>query len=115
VGKVNEWYNPGCFSLQAPGTLGNLGRDTLVGPDFFDLDLALMKDTAVRKISEQFRIQFRAEVFNLMNHPNFSLPNQNVFSQTTVGNGAINPQAGKITSTTPNNQREIQFGLKFVF
>lgn len=73
--------------------------------------MAVMKDSAVRNIAEQFRMQFRAEVFNLLNHPNLTLPNQNVFT----GSGTINPQAGKITSTTPNNQREIQFGLKVVF
>ncbi|HVV43980.1 MAG TPA: hypothetical protein VHC72_02215, partial [Bryobacteraceae bacterium] len=115
IGQPGAWYNPACFSLQAPGTLGNLGRDSLVGPDLFDLDFAVMKDTAIRKISDQFHVQFRAEAFNLMNHPNFGLPNQNVFTQTTAGNGKINPQAGKITTTIPNNQREIQFAVKVVF
>jgi hypothetical protein len=130
VGFVGRWYNPSCFAPQAVGTLGNLGRDTLVGPGFTNLDFALMKTTPVPKISEQFAVQFRAEFFDILNHPNFNLPNQNVFSQTsTAATTAANfltqsvstsALAGQITSTAGNEviggaQRVIQFGVKLIF
>jgi hypothetical protein len=112
VGFVGRWYNPSCFVPQAVGTLGNLGRDTLVGPGFTNLDFALMKTTPVPKFSEQFAVQFRAEFFDILNHRNFNLPNQNVFSQTsTAATTAANfltqsvstsALAGQITSTAGN-------------
>ena len=130
VGFVGRWYNPSCFAPQAVGTLGNLGRDTLVGPGFTNFDFALLKTTSIPKISESFAVQFRAEFFDLFNHPNFNLPNQNVFSQTstpatTVANFltqsvAPSPLAGQIVATAGNEviggaQRVIQFGLKILF
>ena len=80
VGVVTEWYNPACYSIQAPGTLGNLGRDTVVGPGLAQLDFSLSKDTRIRKISENFHVQFRAEAYNLFNHPQFGQPGNTVFS-----------------------------------
>ncbi len=71
VGAVNEWYNPGCFALSAPGTLGNVGQDTVIGPKFVDFDFAVLKDTTLR---ENVRLQFRAEFFNILNHTNLGLP-----------------------------------------
>jgi hypothetical protein len=118
VGDVREWYNPACFTPQAVGTVGDLGRDTLTGPGLFDTDVALLKDTRVEKISESFRVQFRAEFFNIFNHPNFNLPNQYVFQQTANGGGALTSTAGTITSTLPQNfapPRQIQLALKFLF
>ncbi len=82
-GNPLQWFNPASFSLPAKGTLGNLGRDTLIGPGLFNLDFAVMKDTRIRKSSETFDVQFRAEVFNITNHPNFALPVAGVFA----GNG----------------------------
>jgi hypothetical protein len=101
VGKVDEWYDPTAFALQAPGFIGNLGRNTLVGPKFVDIDLSLAKTT---KISERTSIEFRAEAFNVFNHPNFGLPGQILTSGL----------AGVITNTV-GTQRELQFALKFLF
>jgi hypothetical protein len=92
-----------------------LGRFALVGPGLVDQDFSIMKDTQITRISEQFRIQFRAEFFNIFNHPNFSLPTStNFVSGATVGTGKINPSAGVITSTTTSS-RQIQFGVKVLF
>lgn len=66
-----------------------------------------MKNT---KIGERVNLQFRAEFFNILNHPNFGIPNANTF----VSGGAIAQTAGVITSTT-TFQRQIQFALKFIF
>ena len=79
------------------------------GPGFFNTDIALLKDT---KLSERFRVQFRAEFFNIFNHENFGLPSVSVFSSS----GAINASAGLITSSNANSTpRQIQFGLKLIF
>jgi hypothetical protein len=95
--------------LQPAGTYGNVGRNTLRGPNFFNLDMALLKDT---KLAESFALQFRAEFFNILNHENFDLPANNVFSAS----GAINASAGRITGTSPGSQpRQIQFALKLTF
>jgi hypothetical protein len=95
--------------LQPVGTDGNTGRNSLRGPNFFNTDIALLKDT---KVSEQFRIQFRAEFFNIFNHENLAFPNSNVFSAS----GAINGSAGHITaSNAGSTPRQIQFGLKLNF
>ena len=124
-GHVNQWYDPSCFALQPVGTLGNLGRDTLAGPDFTNFDFALMKTTPLRGSSEQSSLQFRAEIFDILNHPNFNLPNQNLFTTCAVSSGCplgytANSIAGQITSTIGNEvvggaQRVIQFGLKLLF
>ncbi len=104
--NVNQWFNPACFTLQAAGTLGNIGRDTVIGPNNVDVDAALLKDT---NLNERLRMQFRAELFNIFNHPNYGLPNASVFTAS-----GANPTAGQIT-TIVGNSRQVQFGLKLIF
>lgn len=105
---VNQWFNPNCFALQPSGTYGNAGRDTITGPNLWNPDNSLTKDWAVAWISEQFRVQFRAEAFNIFNHPSFGQPANNVFSGT-----AVNTSVGRITFTT-SAPRQIQLALKIV-
>jgi hypothetical protein len=102
----NQWFNPNAFILPAAGTWGNLGRETLTGPGLADVDLSLVKGSA---ISERASLQFRAEVFNVLNRANFGTPNAIVFA-----NGAISSSAGLITATATTS-RQIQFGLKLIF
>jgi hypothetical protein len=101
-----QWYNPQAFILPVSGTWGNVGRDSLRGPGLATLDMSLFKNTS---LTERYRLQFRAEVFNITNHVNFNSPNPSVFSGST-----ISPTAGLITSTATTS-RQIQFGLKLVF
>lgn len=119
VGSVSEWFNPACYALQAPGTLGNTGRNTLIGPGTAQLDMALTKDTRIQKISETFHIQFRAEAYNLFNHPQFGQPGNTVFSSIaspTNPNGVLNPTAGIVSTIASNSSgRQIQLGLKILF
>jgi len=107
VGKIDEWFNPGCYSLEAPGTLGNLGRNTVRGPGFKDFDFALLKDT---KLREAMSLQFRAEFFNIFNIDNYGLPNNTLY----LGGGGPNLPAGQITSEA-GKPRQIQFALKLIF
>jgi len=98
-----------CFTLR-----GNAGRNILIGPGLSNLDFSVIKNNYVRKISETFNAQFRAEVFNILNHPNFAPPpfpnNTDIFDST----GAPNGSAGNLISTT-TTAREIQFALKFTW
>jgi len=116
----NSAVNPGdplhyikteCFSFPTPVTrMGNAGRNTLIGPGLSNLDFSLVKNNYVKRFSESFNIQFRAEFFNLLNHPNFSPP---VVNNTIFGaNGMAVTTAGLIT-TTSTSSRQLQFGLKF--
>ncbi len=106
LGQPGQWFNPNAFILPPAGTYGDLGRGTYTGPGLADLDLSLFKTTP---ISERASLQFRAEFFNILNHPNLGAPNETVFSS-----GAINASAGLIT-TLATAPRQIQFGLKLMF
>ena len=116
--RVTQFFNPNAFLAPAYGTVGNLGRDTLTGPALADWDLSLLKST---QITERTRLQFRAEVFNLLNHTNLLTPSPVVFSagptqgtptaQTTAATPS--PTAGVITAAATS--RQIQLGLKLLF
>ncbi len=108
LGTPNQWFNPSAFLAppNASGFPGNLGRDTLIGPGLATWDLSLLKDT---KLRERLNLQFRAEFFNVLNHPNFNTPNAVVFTPT-----GVSPTAGIITSTATTS-RQIQFGLKLLW
>jgi hypothetical protein len=108
TGNPAQWFNPAAF-LQPPansGFYGNLGRDTLKGPGLATWDFSALKDTAV---SERLTIQFRAELFNLLNRANFNTPNLIVFTPTGVSG-----TAGAITSTSTTS-RQVQFALKLLW
>lgn len=106
VGKVNEWYNPQAFTLPLSGTFGNVQRGSLTGPKLVEFDTSLFKNF---QLDERFRLQFRAEAFNILNHANFSEPNAVVFS-----GGSYSSTAGVITSTFTTS-RQIQFALRLTF
>jgi len=106
---LNQWFNPGCFALQPVGTYGNAGRDSIIGPNLWNLDNSITKDFHISKISEGFLVQFRAEAFNILNHPSFQNPANTVFAGT-----GLNASAGRITATA-SNPRQLQLALKVVF
>ncbi len=108
LGNVNQWFNPAAFLAPPNGSgfYGNLGRDTLIGPGLATWDFSLLKDTPIR---ERANLQFRAELFNLLNRANFNTPNAVVFTPT-----GVSPTAGLITSTSTTS-RQIQFGLKLLW
>jgi len=112
---VGEWFNPAAFSAPAAGTVGNLGRDTLPGPGLSELDLSAAKTTSIH---ERLQVQFRAEFFNILNHANFTTPNEVVYSSgptpTSTAAPALSPTAGVITATSTTS-RQIQFGVKLLF
>ena len=94
TGNPSQWFNPAAF-LQPPpnsGFYGNLSRDSLNGPGLGTWDFSAIKNTA---IGERLTMQFRAELFNLLNRANFNSPNLIVFTPT-----GLSGTAGAITSTS---------------
>jgi len=90
------------------------GRNILIGPGITNLDFSLFKNNYVRKISETFNVQFRAEIFNILNHPNFSPPANGTNTDIFNSSGAPNSAAGLLTSTTTTS-RQIQLAIKAIF
>jgi hypothetical protein len=91
---------------------GNMGRNIVIGPGLSKLDFSVFKNNYIRRISESFNAQFRAEIFNIFNRANFSSPTDNlaVFDQ----NGLPIQSAGLIDSTQTTS-RQIQFALKLIW
>jgi hypothetical protein len=130
TGNPSQWFNPNMFHLQPMvpcpnnaalicGFLGNATRGILRGPDLGEWDFSIVKDTAVPLLSKQGSVQFRTEIFNILNHANFGMPaSATVFNGATSFPGAYQqaPLAGvgQIT-TTATTSRQIQFALKLIF
>ena len=109
-GDPLHYINTACFTVPNPITrIGTATRNLATGPHLFNLDMAVYKNIPITSISEGFRVQFRAEFFNILNHTNFAPPlsNNAVFNATGAPIGA----AGRITSTQTSS-RQIQFGLR---
>jgi hypothetical protein len=129
---ANQWFDPTIFTLAAPGSYGNAGRNILCGPSLMNFDLSLVK---MMRVNERLSVQFRAEFFNLFNNVNLDVP---VNTQGPNGNGGngdaifigrrsdcnpatdplgcgiLAPNAGRIFRTsTPS--RQIQFVLKLIY
>jgi hypothetical protein len=105
-GNPSHYIKTECFSWPALGELGNLGRNTLLGPGLEDYDFSILKNWTLPR--EGMRLQFRAEAFNVMNRANFQAPKTKVLD----GSGNVIPTASQLTSPTQTSEREIQFGLK---
>ena len=106
LGGADRYFDTSCFALPAAGTLGNLARNTIIGPGYGTLDMALFKNFTV---GAGRRLQFRAESFNMTNHTNFGLPASTVFNS-----GGPVSTAGQIT-TIVGTARQFQFGVKVEF
>jgi hypothetical protein len=109
---VNQWVLASAFRAQAPYTFGDAGRDSLEAPGLSDWDFSLIRRF---HLTESKVLEFRTEIFNLFNQPNFSVPNGNLDSP---GFGTITntlPLVAGFASGGPGDPREIQFALKLVF
>ena len=109
----NPSVNPACSASSRE--IGNYGRNTLTGPGSANWDFGLTKNT---QLGERFRLQFRAEVFNLTNRVNFSQPgqlgNSSAANEIFTQDGAVVPSVVLINKTS-TTARQIQFGLKLTF
>lgn len=109
---VAEWFNTHAYTLAPAGRFGNLGRNTVTGPRYVDLDLTLAKNFPIH---ERFSGQFRAESFNLLNHPNFFNPLSNGVQYTGTYNAAGVSTSGFGAITQANDPRDLQFSLRLLF
>ncbi|HKF24321.1 MAG TPA: hypothetical protein VKB24_00055, partial [Candidatus Acidoferrum sp.] len=104
----------GCTQLTGVAALG--GVTQVPGPGFRRVDLSFFKDFPIK---ERFRLQFRTEIFNIGNHPNFNAPNFGGNGVVAISNsGNYNSSTfGEIGSTrdAPYDPRQIQFALKFYY
>jgi len=114
LGNPAQWFNPAAFIAppSASGFYGNVGRDTYTGPGLATWDFSVLKNTRIR---ESLNLQFRAEIFNLLNRANFNTPNLIVFTPPTATNtSGLSGTAGAITSTS-TTARQVQFALKLLW
>ena len=107
---ISEWFNTSCFVDPPAGELGNASRTPLSGPDFVNTDFSAIKHFLL-PWREGMRLDLRAEIFNLLNHPQFGTPGGSTCASCpqldTPGFGSIN--------YTVNNPRLVQFALKLLF
>ena len=120
---VNQLANFGCYVsgntvLTPPnyGTFGNAGRNIFRGPGFRDWDFSVSK---IWKLNERVRMQFRGEVFNILNHPSFDVfsMNNDVSDPTSVGTPIFTPDLGSASNPVlgTGGPRHIQLGLKVLW
>lgn len=98
--KLMQWFTTSAFGEPAPNSFGNAGRNILIGPGTFNIDFSAHK---VFSLGERLKLQFRAEFFNFLNHPQFNNPDT-VLSDSTFGQ-----------ITTARNPRIVQGALKLIF
>lgn len=110
--SVNEWFNPAAFANPASGTFGDLGRNTLIGPGFWNVNLSIAKE--FRLPWEGMRIEIRADAYDLFNHINYHNPDGDVgYTGATLADsnaGRLTDSAGFVATT-----RVIQLGAHFRF
>ena len=110
VHTLTHWFNPCAFAEPAAGELGDAPRAPVSGPRFVNTDMSFVKHFALPY--EGMRVDFRAEFFNLFNHPHFFLPG----SSGVSGMQDINaPSSFGVVSTTLNDPRFVQLALKLIF
>jgi len=109
---VAKFFNTAAFSLNAPLTFGDSGRNIVEGPGYKDWDFALLKNTS---LEHGITLQFRAEFFNILNHPNFALPNH-VLTSPSFGALFQTPDvAENNVGLGSGGPRLIQFAVKLLF
>jgi hypothetical protein len=106
------YFDPCAFAIQPMGFLGNAGRNILAGPGLANLDFSLVKDTALPGLGEGGKLEFRAEIFNILNRANFNMPSRTVFAgQADVEVPSNN--AARINGA--DTSRQMQFALRLQF
>jgi outer membrane receptor protein involved in Fe transport len=104
IQNPSVFYDPG-------NAFGNLGRNAVIGPGFSNVDLALIKNTIIHQSdSSNVRLQFRADTFDILNHPNFGQPNLTLGSSTF---GLIS--STRFPTGDSGSSRQMQLALKLIF
>jgi hypothetical protein len=113
AGGSGRFLNPAAFSIPSLGQFGSCPPDAFHGPGLWDADLSLFKEF---RLTESKRLEFRAEFFNALNHPNFADPDSDISFPGSFGKvyDTLSPVLGT-NSGGPGDPREIQFALKLYF
>ncbi len=106
-----QYITKAAFANPATGTFGNIGRDALYGPGFGSVDFSVFKTTTIR---ERLKAEFRVEIFNLFNRPNYANPNT-TFSSSSFGQITSTRNAGSAPGLGFGEPRNTQLGLRLVF
>jgi hypothetical protein len=106
VRQPQSWFNPCAFDTPKPGRFGSAGRNNVIGPGVSNLDFSLSRSFPLRK--GERRLQLRAESFNLLNHPNFDIPNRTFDAPTFATVLSANLYGNK-------PPRQTQLGFRYVF
>jgi hypothetical protein len=109
VGTASCYFNTSAFAVPANGTFGDSGRDAFRSAPFWNLDLSIFRQFPLW--SENRRLEFRAEAFNVFNTTILGSPNDN----STGGNDISNPRAFGTVTNAANAARQLQFGAKIIF
>jgi hypothetical protein len=102
------WFNPAAFANPVPGTFGNYGRNTLIGPGFTNVDFSLAKEFS---LYESLKLEVRADAFDVFNHINWNNPDANVGYS---GGALADSTAGQVTNPI-GGTRIIQLGAHITF
>ena len=96
--------------------LGNAGRNSVIGPDLAEFDTSLIKNTMLHVFSEEINVQFRAELFNVLNHGNYNPPPKAGTQFFGAGGARLSPaSAGVIVGPAVTSSRQAQFAIKVLF
>jgi hypothetical protein len=113
TGDPSQYFNPAAFAIPPAGTLGNLGRGALIGPNLKTFDLSAVKNTRVPAFGENTYLQLRVEAFNIFNRTNFGNPGLIAFTGAADNEQPL-PTFGRIRSTVTSS-RQIQLGVRLNF
>jgi hypothetical protein len=108
-GTTGLWLNPAAFAVPAKGQWGNLGRNVLRAPGLFQVDTAITKSTRIR---EHAGLDFGAELFNVLNHPQLAPPSPNISSVSNFGRITAPINTSPVGAGTP---RQVQLLLRLSF
>jgi hypothetical protein len=100
--SLNEWFNPAAYAVPANYAFGNAAPNSLFGPRYFDWDMGAFKTFP---LTERFKLTFRSDLMNVLNHPNFANPNNDISQPQSVG--TITWASGPT--------RVVQFSLRLAF
>jgi hypothetical protein len=106
---INNWFNINAFAVPAVGTWGSLGRNAGRGPGYYEIDTALEKSTV---LTERLNLKFRAEAFNLFNHPIYGDPDSDISDGAAFGHITSELNTGP---TGLGSSRKLQFMLRLEF
>jgi hypothetical protein len=114
IHTIANWFNPCAFEKAPTGELGDANRAPVYGPRYVNTDFSIIKDFPL-PVREGMNLQFRAEFFNLFNHPHFFLPGLAGTGEQDINTPSSFGVISQTVNQTVNDARSVQFALKLTF